>query len=153
LIPKISEITKPLLELADSRNKKWGFDTSISFAEEYLGNEFKLTSKEMNEKKATGNEKLFVHIIRWARTYLKKAGLITDTSQKGHFVITELGKKVIKENPEKITESYLNQFQSFKDTRRKKKLDKCPDCGGALFIEGKKARCEDQRTCCFEVEE
>jgi len=52
---------------------------------------------------------VFRHRVGWTRTYLKKAGLV-EYVQRGVYKITERGKKVLSENPQKITVAYLKQF-------------------------------------------
>lgn len=115
MIPTISDITKPLLQFAGETIDP--YEISVLEAEIFLAKKFKLTKKERLLEKKSGKERLFLHRVRWSRTYLKKAGLIVDT-KIGHFKITKLGYKIMDENPDKITESYLNKFKSFKDTRR-----------------------------------
>ena len=57
---------------------------------------------------------MFKNRVGWAKTYLKKAGLL-DSPARATIVITEAGKKVVAENPEKIDSTYLEQFPSFVD--------------------------------------
>lgn len=66
-------------------------------------------------------KEVFVNRIGWARTYLKKAGLL-ETPRRGFYKITKRGKEILKTNPSKITNSLLLQFDDFKEfkTRRKK---------------------------------
>ncbi|MEB3043109.1 restriction endonuclease [Rhizobium mulingense] len=48
----------------------------------------------------------------WARTYLSKAGLLSSPRRNQH-VITEAGKKLLSENPEKIDNATLARFSGF----------------------------------------
>jgi restriction system protein len=64
--------------------------------------------------------------VGWARTYLKKAGLLEDP-RRGHFRITERGQRVLEQKPSKIDIAFLRQFQGFvefseggRDTREDK---------------------------------
>jgi len=127
-MPKISEITKPLLECAlhgEQPNKLNMIHGSVLDCEIKLADHFNLTKQERLVEKKSGKERLFLHRIRWARTYLKKAGLIKDTS-KGHFAITDLGLDEFESLPEIVTESYLNKYASFKNSRRNRKFpDEC----------------------------
>jgi len=114
MIPTISDITKPLLKLIASEG-----EIHVTYAESKLGKEFKLTKDELAQEKSSGGERLFLHRIRWAVTYLKKAKLIKAIG-RGQVAILKQGQKLIEdpECPEKITESYLNRYKSFKETRR-----------------------------------
>ena len=128
-MPKISEITKPLLECAlhgEQPNKLHMIhECSVLDCEIKLADYFNLTKQERLIEKKSGKERLFLHRIRWARTYLKKAGLIKDT-RKGHFAITDLGLDEFTSLPEIVSESYLNKYESFKNSRRKSKYpDEC----------------------------
>lgn len=60
----------------------------------------------------SGRQTVFKNRVGWAKTYLKKAGLL-DSLARATIVITEVGKKVIADNPEKIDAKYLERFPSF----------------------------------------
>ncbi len=60
--------------------------------------------------------------VHWAITYLIKAGLLT-RPKRGYFTITERGKKVLAENPDKISNKFLEQFPEFLAFKNKKKAD------------------------------
>lgn len=62
----------------------------------------------------SGRQTVFKNRVGWAKTYLKKAGLL-DSPARATIVITEAGKKVVAENPEKIDSKYLERFPSFVD--------------------------------------
>ena len=115
MIPTISEITKPLLELVSKKGS-----LTMREAEIVLGRQFHLTDDEIDLLKPSGGERMFLHRIRWARTYLKKAKLVKDTKRRGQIMILDKGLKLVKSKncPDKITESYLNKYKSFKETRR-----------------------------------
>lgn len=48
----------------------------------------------------------------WAKTYLKKAGLL-DTPNRGKFCITERGMEALKKQPASINRKFLEQFSEF----------------------------------------
>ena len=50
--------------------------------------------------------------VAWAKTYLKKAGLV-DSLQHGFVMLTEAGKAVLADNPDKVTISDLETIPSF----------------------------------------
>jgi len=79
---------------------------------EKLAAEFNLTDEERKELLASGNQPVFDNRVGWAKTYLKKAGLI-DSPKRATFVITELGLQTLKKNPDKIDAKYLRQFPAF----------------------------------------
>jgi restriction system protein len=89
-----------------------------------LGDEFSLTSEERNVLLPSGKQKMFDNRIGWAKTYLKKAGLI-ESVKRGYVRISERGSEELKRNPGKIDVTYLNKFQAFQEFRElgKNKVD------------------------------
>jgi len=79
-----------------------------------LAAQFGLTENERKELLPSGNQEIFDNRLGWARTYLKKAGLIQYT-QRGHFQITDRGKDVLAQKPEVINVAYLRQFPEFRE--------------------------------------
>ena len=79
---------------------------------EKLAIEFQLSDEERKEPLASGNQAIFDNRVGWAKTYLKKAGLI-DAPKRATFVITELGLQTLKENPDRIDAKYLRKFPAF----------------------------------------
>lgn len=60
----------------------------------------------------SGNQAFFDNRVGWAKTYLKKAGLV-DSPKRATFVITDLGLQTLAKNPPFIDAKYLRQFPSF----------------------------------------
>jgi len=54
--------------------------------------------------------------VGWARTYLKKAGLL-ESPRRGVFKITERGREVLNSNPKRVDSKYLEQFPEFLEFR------------------------------------
>ena len=84
-----------------------------------LAREFRLTEEELRELLPSGRQTKFRNRVGWARTYLSKAGLLV-LEKRGHYRITEQGKKVLLEMPNRIDVRFLNRFASFvafKETR------------------------------------
>jgi len=84
-------------------------------AVEALAAEFKLTDKEKRELLPSGQE-IFDNRIGWARTYMKKAGLI-ESPKRGVNRITQRGIDVLKQNPQRIDVNFLMQFKEFQEFR------------------------------------
>ncbi len=55
---------------------------------------------------------IFDNRVGWAKTYLKKAGLL-DSPKRATFVITELGLQTLNKKPDHIDAKYLRQFPAF----------------------------------------
>lgn len=76
-----------------------------------LAQHFKLTPKDMAVKNSK-NKPRFKYKMEWACTDLKKAELIT-YPEKSHYRITEEGKSALVKNPQKLNETFLNQYPSY----------------------------------------
>ena len=61
----------PLMRLAGDKAEH-----SLRETIETLANEFKLTEQERRELLPSGKQEVFVNRVGWARTYLKRAGLV-----------------------------------------------------------------------------
>jgi restriction system protein len=83
-------------------------------ASQHLAKEFGLTEEELNEFLPSGQQPVFTNRIGWARSYLKKAGLL-DSPRRGYFRITDRGLSVLKEPPAKINIKFLDRFPDFKE--------------------------------------
>lgn len=84
-------------------------------AVEAIAEEFNLSDEERKELLPSG-QRIIANRVGWARTYLKKAGLLDDP-MRGHLQITESGKKLLKEKPAEITIKFLLRYDSFKKFR------------------------------------
>ena len=74
---------------------KDGKERSMDDVEKSLVAKFKLTEEEANQlKPSSTTETLFQNRMRWARLYLKRAGLLVDP-QRGYTQITTEGLKVV----------------------------------------------------------
>lgn len=106
-IPGYQRIMLPLLKLAGD-----GKTHQFSKAVEALGSQFELSTDDLSVLIESGTQPLFYNRVGWARTYLKKAGLLEDPT-KGYFRITEAGKQLLAENLEKIDNAFLRRYPSF----------------------------------------
>lgn len=82
-----------------------------------LATEFGPTDEERNRLLPSGQQPLFDNRMSWARTYLLKGGLLT-SPRRGFVRITELGQQVLTENPERVDNEFLPQYQEFQDFRQ-----------------------------------
>lgn len=110
-IPDFQSIMLPLLELAGD-----GEVHSIHEAVEVLADHFSLSEEERTKLLPSGQQPRFYNRVGWARTYLKKAGLLEDP-RRGHFRITARGKEVLDRRPSKIDRRFLRQFPEYVEFR------------------------------------
>jgi len=110
-IPDYQSVMLPLLKLVG----RYG-QIKMSDVTQLIADEFRLTEEERRELLPSGKQPIIQNRVAWARTYLKKAGLL-DSPQRGVIVISDRGKKVLSENPKTIDVIFLRQFPEFLDFR------------------------------------
>lgn len=81
-----------------------------------------VTEDEKKELLPSGAAPVFYNRTAWAKTYLKKAGLL-DSPKQGIITITKRGIDVLKRNPNSIDVKYLKQFSEFVDFQTTKRED------------------------------
>jgi len=106
-VPKYHEFMLPML-----KELKEGSSKSMQEIRDSLADHFNLSEKELKELLPSGNQSIFDNRVGWARTYLKKAGLV-DSPKRSFVVITDRGREVLAENPDEITSNYLKKFDEF----------------------------------------
>lgn len=84
-----------------------------------IANQFKLTEDEKQQMLPSGLQAVIFNRVGWARTYLKKAGLLEDP-KRATFKITKRGLELLKENLPEISTKYLNRYEEFVAFRSKK---------------------------------
>jgi restriction system protein len=110
-IPDYQSFMLPLLKLASDRKTH-----SLREAYEKLAEEFDLAQHEREELLPSGTQQTYKNRVGWARTYLKKAGLLR-SPKRGHFEITDRGMEELKSNPTDMNTAYLNKYDEFRDFR------------------------------------
>ncbi|MDD6221635.1 MAG: winged helix-turn-helix domain-containing protein [Lachnospiraceae bacterium] len=106
-VPKYDELMKPFLVAV-----KDGKVYKIKDVASKLAEQLNLSEDDLAELLPSKRQTVFKNRVGWAKTYLKKAGLL-DSPARASVIITEQGKKVVAENPEKINAKYLERFPSF----------------------------------------
>jgi restriction system protein len=114
-IPDYQSAMLPLLKIASD-----GQVHHIRTAINELAEQFHLTEEEIKELLPSGTDSVFDNRVGWARTYLKKAGLIA-YPKRGYFQITDRGKSVSAQRPAKINVAYLRQYPEFLEFQAPKK--------------------------------
>ena len=105
----------PLLQIAAD-----GKEHSMSEAIQKLAELYKLTEEDQRTLLPSGQQRVFENRVGWARTYLKKAGLL-ESPQRSYFQLTERGRQVLKNKPDKINNKFLRQYEEFKEFQSKSK--------------------------------
>jgi len=129
-IPDYQTLMLPLLRFAGDNAEHTPRE-----AVEALATQFKLTPAERVELLASGQQALFNNRVGWANSYLKKAGLL-EASRRGVFRITDRGRHVLGENPERIDAKFLEQFREFiefRDASRSTREEAKPEAAAPAF--------------------
>lgn len=116
-IPEFQSFLLPLLIFAGD-----GKEHSLREAIEALADNFHLDVTERNELLPSGRQATFDNRVGWARTYLKKAGLLSST-KRSHFQITARGQEVLARKPTQINVAFLRQFPEFVEFHRGQNKD------------------------------
>ena len=91
-------------------------EVRISEVVRQLADELSLSEEDRSELLPSRRQAVFDNRVRWAKTYLTKAGLIEST-RRAHFRITDRGRQALAENPDRIDNNYLSQFPEFEEFR------------------------------------
>src|SRR4030095_50380 len=93
MLPDYQSLMLPLLKLFSDKQEHKYRDLV-----EKLAVEFQLTDSGRKEHLVSGKQAFFDNRVYWAKTYLKKAGLL-DSPKKATYVITDLGLQTLAKNP------------------------------------------------------
>ncbi len=115
MIPKYEEIMLPFLKYLSD-----GKEHGLSETHDTLAKHFKLTDEEIRELLPSGKQTIFRNRVGWARTYMKKAGLLS-SPKRAHFKITDKGIELLKENPTEINSKFLTRYDDFVEFQSIKK--------------------------------
>jgi restriction system protein len=105
----------PLLRIAGD-----GKEHSLSDARARLGAEFNLTQAEQEELLPSGRQSRFGNRVAWAKVYLEQGGLLL-SPRRGHLLISDRGREVLKAPPARIDIRFLGQYPEFIEFRRPKR--------------------------------
>ena len=106
-VPDYQSIMLPLLSYL-SDNRVYALRDVV----EGLATQFKLTEEERREMLPSGMQAAFDNRVGWARTYMKKAGLVA-SPMRAMMQITPRGSEVLKQQPQRIDVGFLKRFPEF----------------------------------------
>ena len=105
-VPTYEQLMSPLMQVAAD-----GKPHRVREVADEIARQVSLPEVLRRETLPDGRNKL-IHRLEWARTYLKKAGLLEYPS-RGVFKITERGLQTVRENRSPIDNKYLQRFPEF----------------------------------------
>lgn len=110
-IPDYESLMEPLLlQLQDGRTRL------LKDVVQELANVFALTAEERAQVLPSGATFTFASRVGWAKTYLKKAGLLTQP-KRGFVQIADAGRAALADGTGHINSKYLDQYESFQQFR------------------------------------
>lgn len=109
-VPTFTNVMRPFLVLLQD-----GLEKSIRDITRDLAAHYALTAEELDVRVSSGQPQ-FANRVAWAKTYLKKAGLIENT-RRGICRITDLGRKALQHRDSPFDLAFLEQFDEFRDFR------------------------------------
>src|SRR4051794_4331463 len=89
-----------------------GQDRHVSELRDHLAEEFGVTEEERVKLLPSGSSRVFDNRVAWARTDLGQAGAIEGTT-RGRVRITDRGRSILEESPERVDRPYLRRFPEF----------------------------------------
>jgi restriction system protein len=116
MMPSLESFMLPFLQILGDGNEH-----SRKEMRDLLSKHFNLAESEKNEAFTSGKS-ILSNRVGWTRTYLKMAGLI-EYPKRGIFKITNKGKDILIQNPDKIDIRFLKQFPEFCDFLKGNKKD------------------------------
>ena len=106
-VPDYQSLMLPVLKAVSDRK-----EYKIRDIIETLAIEFQLTDEDRKELLPSGQQPIFDNRVAWAKTYLKKAGLV-DSPRRATIVITQRGLDVLSQKPSGINVKFLRRFPEF----------------------------------------
>jgi restriction system protein len=106
-IPSYEDAMLPFLRVLDQ-----GGELFVREIAEILAREFRLSPEELSAMIPSGQSTVFANRVGWARTYLKKAGLIEPVA-RARYILTRRGKDLLSTKPTRIDGTILRQYPEF----------------------------------------
>ena len=100
---------RPLLVLHED-----GAEHAVADAREQIAQQFELTAEDRAERLPSGRVTTLQNRVGWATTYLFRTGLL-ERPRRAHYRITERGREVLAENPERVDKRVLGKFPELEE--------------------------------------
>lgn len=111
-MPTYEDLMLPLLKEYAASDRPLSLKELLPIMADKLG----LSEEEKAERLPSGRQGLFHNRLHWAKTYMGKAGLVCSPA-RGLAQVTERGRAVLQQNPERVDGTTLAQFEEFLDWR------------------------------------
>lgn len=113
-VPDFQSLMRPLLVSLED-----GGDHTIKAIRTDLAERFSLGQADVEELIPSGRVTTFQNRVGWAATYLYRTKLI-DRPRRAVYRITDRGRQVLEQNPDRVDLKVLSQFEEFEEFRQAK---------------------------------
>ncbi|MGR3467640.1 MAG: restriction endonuclease [Shimia sp.] len=108
MVPDYQTLMRPVLASAEHAPR------NIRDVIAELSDAFDLSAADRAQLLPSGKQTTMANRTHWARTYLKQAGLLT-APKRGWFAITDAGRAVLEEYPDRVDNRILAEFDAFQE--------------------------------------
>lgn len=114
-IPDFQSIMRPLLELHQDGQEHLNRELIANLADR-----FNLTLDERRQMLPSGGARFFDNRVGWAKSHISQAGLLS-SPRRAVSVITERGREVLRNYPDRIDLRILNEFEDYREFRNRRR--------------------------------
>lgn len=126
MIPDFQTLMRPVLAYLQD-----GTERSSREVIAHVSDQYGLTEEERAELIPSGAQRRIDNKVHWAISHMFQAGLVTRPS-RGHVRITDVGRRVLQEHPDRVDMKVLGEFPSYLAFRSKTKAKAAPEQPVAL---------------------
>lgn len=117
-VPDFQSFFKPLLDVAAD-----GKEHSLKEARTIIAKKLQLSEEDLEERLPSGTQRTFYNRVAWAKSYFVQAKIF-ESPKRGSFIITDRGRKLLKQGHDRIDVKILNKYPEFVEFHTAKKTDK-----------------------------
>lgn len=110
-VPDYQTLMRPVLALSED-----GEDWNAASIREAIISQFQLSPEDVEERLPSGRDTTLRNRVGWALTYLYRAGLLA-RPRRSVYRITDRGREVLRDHPERVDNSVLDLFEEFREFR------------------------------------
>lgn len=129
---------RPVLALHDD-----GREHKPSEVRDRIASQFRLSEEDREERLPSGTARTYDNRIGWATTYLVRTGLLM-RPRRGVTVITDRGRSIVQQYPERVDLRVLSQFPEFDEFRAARGGTRSRDTRDAEGIAGGDTGADDK---------
>lgn len=111
-VPDFQSLMLPLLKFSADDEEH-----TMQEAREGLAKIMGLSEEDLQERLPSGRQSTFANRVAWAKVYLTQAGVL-ESPKRGKFHISDRGRKILSENPERIDIKFCSGLRSFRHSGR-----------------------------------